>query len=412
MSTAHVVGAGLAGLASALSLAERGWQVALYEAGPAAGGRCRSYFDRGLGCRIDNGNHLLLSGNSSAMAYLDQIGARHTLSGSGEAHFPFIDLGSAERWTVSPSMGRIPWWITRRRTRIPGTRLRDYACLLRLRRVRGDATVATLLGGSALYRRLIEPLAVAALNTRPEHALARLLARVVADTLLLGGAFCVPSFPRTGLSESLVDPAVTWLRTRGHRLFFSRRVAALQISDDRVVGAETADGPLALANGDVMVLAVPPWVAATLLPGLTAPDRFESILNIHFVARTKLGPAGFIGLIGGTAEWIFAKSGVVSVTVSAANHMVDETSEAIAGKVWGDVRRVLDLPEPMPPVRVLKERRATIAATAEQEQRRPGHRTRLANLALAGDWTDTGLPGTIESAIRSGRHAASVLPAA
>jgi hypothetical protein len=303
---------------------------------------------------------------------------------------------------------------------VPGTRLREYPSLLRLRRVRGDATVAALLGGTMLYKRLVEPVAVAALNTRPEHALARLLARVVAETLFLGGTFCVPSFPRVGLSESLVDPALTWLRARGARLQFGRRVAALRIDDNRVTGADTVDGPIAWEAGDSMILAVPPWVAASLLPGLSAPDQFESVLNTHFVLPAAqgetqgatLGAAGFIGLIGGTAEWIFAKSGIVSVTISAANHMVDEPPDAIAAKVWRDVRMVLDLPEPMPPVRVVKERRATFAATAEQERRRPGPRTSLANLALAGDWTDTGLPATIESAIRSGRTAAAALLAA
>jgi squalene-associated FAD-dependent desaturase len=412
MTTVHVVGAGLSGLATALALSDAGRRVVVYEAGPAAGGRCRSYFDRGLGMRIDNGNHLLLSGNHATMSYLDQIGARHTLGGSGEAHFPFFDLGSNERWVVSPGPSRIPWWLLHRHTRIPGTKLRDYLGLLRLRRVRGDITVAALLGGTMLYTRLLEPLAVAALNTRPEHGLARLLARVVAETLLLGGAACIPSFPRVGLSESLVNPAIAYLRTRGAALHLGRRVAALRIEDGRVAAIESTEGSANLEPGDAVVLAVPPWVAAALVPGLAAPERFEAILNIHFVTDAKLEPTGFVGVIGGTAEWVFAKRGVVSVTISAANHLVDEPAEAIARLVWSDVRRVLDLPEAMPRMRVVKERRATFAATAEQDRRRPGARTALANLFLAGDWTATGLPATIEGAIRSGRSAAAAALAA
>ncbi len=242
--------------------------------------------------------------------------------------------------------------------------------------------------------------------------MARLLARVIAETLLLGGAACIPSFPRIGLSASLVDPAVAWLRTRGGVLHLSRRVAALRIEDGRVAGIESTDGPARLEPGDALVLAVPPWVAVALLPGLDAPERFEAILNIHFAVEAKLEPAGFVGVIGGTAEWIFAKRAVVSVTISAANHMVDEPADAIAQRVWSDVRKALDLPEPMPPMRVVKERRATFAATAEQDRRRPGARTALANLFLAGDWTATGLPATIEGAIRSGRSAAAAALAA
>jgi uncharacterized protein with NAD-binding domain and iron-sulfur cluster len=121
---------------------------------------------------------------------------------------------------------------------------------------------------------------------------------------------------------------------------------------------------------------------------------------------------GFIGLVGGTAEWVFVKRGHVSVTISAANRMVDQDADAIARAVWPDVQAALALEGPMPASRVVKERRATIAATAEQERLRPGPRTPLRNLVLAGDWTATGLPGTIEGAIRSGRTAAHALLAA
>ena len=110
---------------------------------------------------------------------------------------------------------------------------------------------------------------------------------------------------------------------------------------------------------------------------------------------------------------MFVKLGHVSVTISAANRMVDQDAETIARAVWPDVQAALELPEgPLPPWRVVKERRATVAATAAQERLRPGPRTRLANVVLAGDWTNTGLPGTIEGAIRSGRTAAEVLLAA
>ena len=99
----HIVGAGLAGLAAAVALADGGRSVVLYEAAPRAGGRCRSYFDPELGCRIDNGNHLLLSGNLSTLDYLDRIGARGSLEGPSEAVFPFVDAATEERWTVRPN---------------------------------------------------------------------------------------------------------------------------------------------------------------------------------------------------------------------------------------------------------------------------------------------------------------------
>ncbi len=401
----HVVGAGLAGLSAALTLTVAGVAVTLHEAGPAAGGRCRSYFDRELGCRIDNGNHLLLSGNKAAYAFLDQVGARATMAGPGRPVFPFMDLATGERWTVRPNPGRLPWWVFSPGRRVPGARLREYFDLLALRRAGPDATVAGTLREGPLYRRLLEPLAVAALNTPAETASARLLAAVVEESLALGGRACIPAFPREGLSESFIDPALAWLAARGATVRLGSRIAGLERAGGRLVGL----GPHAIGADEAAVLAVPAAVAVGMLPGLSAPDRFEAILNVHFRTDADPGEAGFTGLVGGTAEWVFVKPGVVSVTISAGNRAMDTPTVALAQQVWHDVRTVLHLPEPIPPWRVVKEKRATFAATPDQDRLRPAAHIGLANLALAGDWTATGLPATIEGAIRSGRTAAETV---
>jgi squalene-associated FAD-dependent desaturase len=404
----HVIGAGLAGLSAAVALCEAGHRVAVIEAGPAAGGRCRSYFDRELGLRIDNGNHLLLSGNRSAFAYLDTIGARSTLVMPREPLFPFIDLSNGLRWVLRPNLGRIPWWVLSHKRRVPGTYASDYLALLRLYRVDDDATVAATLDNDVLYARLVGPLAIAALNTPPDTALVRLLSRVMRETLFKGGRACVPAVPREGLSESLIDPAVAWLKAHNCPTITGRRVAALRVEAGRVSELATTDGPMPV---EAVVLATPPWVVTDLLPGQVCPVEYQAILNVHFRVGADRGPAGFIGLVGGTAEWVFVKSGHISATISAANRMVDWDAATIARTVWHDVQLALGLEGPLPPWRVVKERRATITATAAQEKMRPGPSTELRNLVLAGDWTATGLPGTIEGAIRSGRTAARVLAA-
>src|SRR5438876_717708 len=162
---AHIVGAGLAGLAAAVRLVGERRSVTLYESSQHAGGRCRSYLDAELGCRIDNGNHLLLAGNAAAMAYVERIGALATFERQAEAEIPFIDVASGERWRLRPNRGAVPWWLLDPARRVPGTRPRDYLEALKLRRAAAEATVTAVLDpASRLFRRLWQPLAVAALN--------------------------------------------------------------------------------------------------------------------------------------------------------------------------------------------------------------------------------------------------------
>jgi squalene-associated FAD-dependent desaturase len=387
----HVVGAGMAGLAAACTLTEAGRHVIIHESAKFAGGRCRSYLDRSLKARIDNGNHLLLSGNTASLVYLLRIGAKHSLTGPAEPVFPFVDVKSGKHWTLRLDTGRIPWWILSPRRRIPGTKLRDYLALAKLRRAGPDDLVAPMLGGAgALYRNLLEPLAISALNTMPNIAAAAPLRAVVAETIERGGYSSIPRFARVGLSESFIDPAIDWLKARGAEIRFGDRITALD-------------------PWQQTVLAVPPWVAAKLVPGLIVPNEFEAIWNVHFKAKLDPGEAGFWGLIGGTAEWAFTKGDILSVTISAANRFAKTDEAEMVAAVWADLARAFSLPAEIPPHRVVVEKRATFAATPAQLARRPKTATDNPNLVLAGDWTDTGLPATIEGAIRSGNSAALAL---
>ena len=408
LGTVHVVGAGLAGLSAAVELAARNRRVQLFEAGRYAGGRCRSYLDAELGCRIDNGNHLLLAGNRAALRYLARVGAIGTLERHRDAAFPFVDAETGERWIVRPNRGALPWWISSAKRRVPGTRAADYFPVLRLRRASPSTTVADVLGRERpLFRRLWEPLAVAALNTGAEIASAKLFWRVLTETLGRGAAACRPLVPREGLSETFVDPALAWLRAQGAHIRFGARLRALHFDANRVSALLFDTGPIELGSGDSLILAVPAVVGARLAPALRVPDHYSPIVNAHFRCASPAEAGPFIGIIGGTAQWIFRKAEVLSVTVSAADDIVDRPAEELAELLWRDVALAHRLPtHPVPPVRIVKERRATFLASPEQLARRPGTKTQWVNLILAGDYVDTGLPATIEGAVASGIAAA------
>ena len=412
--TIHIVGAGLAGLSAALKLSGRGEIVVVHEATAFAGGRCRSYADAAIGMTIDNGNHLLLSGNRAALDYLRDIGAADRLIGPAEAEFHFVELAGGERWTLRMNDGRVPWWVFDSRRRVPGTHAFDYAALARLLWPPAGKTVGEVMSCQGpVYRRLVEPLLLAALNIDPPAGAAKLASAVIRQTLAAGGRACRPLVARDGLSATLIAPALDALRRRGGTLRLEHQLRAIRFASERVEALDFGSDTVALGADDAAILAVPPYAAASLIRGLEVPTEFRAIVNAHFKIDPPPGQPPILGVIGGTVEWIFAFPGRLSVTISAGDRLIDTPREELARTIWTEVAQVTglpaDLPTGLPPWQIVRERRATFAATPAQDLKRPDAATAWRNLVLAGDWTNTGLPATIEGAIRSGNRAADLI---
>ncbi|MGA8616454.1 MAG: hydroxysqualene dehydroxylase HpnE [Xanthobacteraceae bacterium] len=408
--TVHIVGAGLAGLSAALKLSARGERVNVHEATAFAGGRCRSYHDATLGMTIDNGNHLLLSGNHAALEFLRDIGAAGRLVGPPTAEFVFADAASSQRWTLRINDGRLPWWIFDPARRLPGTRALDYAPLARLLWARpGKSVGETISCKGLLYQRLVEPLLLAALNIDPPHGSAKLASAVIRETIAAGGRACRPLVAREGLGSTLIEPALECLQRRGAVVRLEHQLRALRFGAERVEALDFGKETIVLTADDAVILAVPPYAAASLVRGLEVPTEFRAIVNAHFRIEPPAGAPPILGVLNGTVQWIFSFPGRVSITISAGDELVDSPREDLAKTIWGDVARVTGLPPTLPPWQIVRERRATFAATPAQDAKRPGAKTQWPNFALAGDWTNTGLPATIEGAIRSGNRAAALL---
>jgi squalene-associated FAD-dependent desaturase len=406
----HIIGAGLAGLAAAVRLCARGERAIVYEATSQAGGRCRSYHDPALGITIDNGNHLLLSGNRAALGFLDRIGGRDRLAGPATATFPFIDLATHQRWTLRANDGRIPWWILAPHRRVPGTSVRDYLSLLPLLRAAPNATIGEVLDCKGpLYDRLVHPLLLAALNTEPAAGSAKLAAAVIRETLAAGGRNYRPLFARDGLSAAFVEPALRYIEAKGGSIIFGERLRALTFEGARISALDFGDLTVPLRPGDGAVLAVPPVVASSLIPDLTVPTEFRAIVNAHFRMAPPADLPPMSGIINGTAEWLFAFPDRLSVTISAGDRLLDTPREELAALIWREVAEVAGIAGPLPAWQIVRERRATFAALPAEDAKRPGAITRWNNLMLAGDWTATGLPATIEGSIRSGDRAGELI---
>ncbi len=412
--TVHIVGAGLAGLSTAIRLTSAGRSVQLYEAAPHAGGRCRTFWDPRLERNVDNGNHLVLSGNRSVCAYLKLIGATQALQPAAEANFPFVDLTQGARWSVRLNNGPVPWWMAAPGRRIPGTRLRDYLRGIALALTGPGRTVAEVVHDRGpLWTRFWEPMTLAVLNTTPERGAARLLQRVLAETFLRGAHHCRPMFAPKGLGTALVTPALDRLDAQKVPLRYDCALKALDLEGRRVTGLRFTEGRhIELGSEDRVVLALPPTRLKAVMPGLDLPADDASILNAHYVVEHPerlVGKPALLGLVGARTHWIFVRGDVVSLTISAADKLdvMGLAPDELIPELWSETTKALGLEDlAYRSARINKERRATFDQSPEGAAKRPDARTTLENLYLAGDATRTGLPATIEGAVRSGETAA------
>lgn len=404
---AVVVGAGLAGLSAAVRLVEAGFTVRIADSAAQAGGRCRSYHDAALGLTIDNGNHLVLAGNQAVARFRKAVGATAPLAGPAHAEFAFADLESDYRWTIRLNDGPLPWWPLVPSRRVPGTAARDYLPFARLLGARPGETVADRVATrGAVWDRLLDPVLLAVLNTPVAQGSAALTAAVLRESLARGGRASAPRLAEPTLAAAFIDPACEWLAARGSPVALGRRLRALRLGEGRVAALDWGAGEEPVADDETVVLAVPPWVAQALVPGITAPERFHAIVNAHFAVAPPPGAPTMLGLLGASAQWLFAFPDRISVTVSAADDLVGDDRESLARRFWEEIQRAYRFAAPMPAWQVVKEKRATFAATPAEDGKRPPAQTRWRNLLLAGEWTQTGLPSTIEGALRSGETAA------
>ncbi|WP_298650687.1 FAD-dependent oxidoreductase [uncultured Tistrella sp.] len=394
-----VAGAGIAGLAAALDLAEAGLTVELLETAPQAGGRCRSFDDPVTGHRLDNGTHVLLGANPAALDFVRRVGGRFR---ELPAIYPAVALDGPGGEITGRHEIRLgsPLQLMRSLGLGAGDLL-ALAGLLLDGRVNGPLRTARPgLLSRKLGQAVLAPLVRAALNIDPAAADARLVARMLRRLALAGPRGFRLHLAEGGLDAALIAPAVARLRALGVRLYPTTPLDRLPPPDpDRMI-----------------VLALPPAAAHRLLPNITVPRASSAILNIHY-ALDQL-PAGMpeaLMVTGGMADWIFHRDGILSITTSAADALMDRPAEVLAATGWAEIRTCLamaGLPAAMPPVRVVKEKRATMRHDPGGEALRPGavdHTRPRPDVVLAGDWTATGLPATIEGAVVSGQRAAAAV---
>ncbi|MEJ2059551.1 MAG: hydroxysqualene dehydroxylase HpnE [Gammaproteobacteria bacterium] len=423
-----VIGAGWAGLAAAVALSAKGIPVHLIEAAPQAGGRARA---AGQGPRqADNGQHLLLGAYTAILGLQKLIGLdEKTLYERRPLSLTVYRDGSPPMGLALPRLPS-PLHLAAGLLQARGLRWRERieallhaGVLTRIPAV--DLSVSDFLAASGqpetLIRELWAPLCLAAMNTPPETASAQVFARVLRETFLAPRRYSDLLLPRVDLSALLPLPALAYLQERGARISFKTRVQRLIVGDTGIEGVETRDGPLAASR---VVLATDTVAAARLLAGHPQTAALgeglvrlgaEPICTVYlqFPPQCRL-PTPMMGFSGTTLQWLFDRRltdapGLFAAVISGPGEHMLWDAGTLLERIADEIRRFLpDLPEPEDGW-VIREKRATFHCGVGSETDRPGNRTPLDGLWLAGDYTRTGLPATLEGAVRSGLECARAM---
>ena len=434
-----IIGGGLSGLAAAVDLASRGARVALFERSPKLGGRCYSTIDKKTGDVVDNGQHVLLGAYRHTLQYLETIGTRSFLK-----HEPALSLlfHHPDKGIVALKVGSLPrpFHLTAGMLQFKALSLKERRQLLNVgvaltrwnQNREKELSLLTvrqwlqqLHQSEAAMNALWSPLAVSIMNEQPDRASAVLLARSLRAAFLGTKSDSAVLLPTVGQTELYVNGAVELLKRSKAHVCVNAAVGSIDIARGVMKGVTLKDGTHHAA--DAVISAVPHFGLRGIVPEQWRSElpfangsRFESspIISFHLWYDANVPEFDFIGLIGGRVQWLFNKRRIMgggqnrpaylSAVISGAHEFIDLSAQNLVSIAVEDVRRVIPSCNPAALVHsvVIKEKRATFSPTNEVESLRPSTETPVKGLYLAGDWTNTGLPATIEGAVMSGVHAA------
>jgi len=436
-----VVGAGFAGLSAASALAAAGLRVTVLEARPQLGGRATAFNDRESGELVDNGQHVLFGCYRETFAFLRRIGADANVLLQSSLIVPFVDaVGRRSELRCPPlpsplhllaavlDWDAMPWSERLSALRLARPLLaarRELAATGRVTTTPGTLTVSEWLRlhrqGSRLRSWLWEPLAVAALNQQPEDASAAPFLRVLAEMFGTDPSAASIGLPLKPLHQMYAEPARAFIEAHGGTVR-TNALARLVVSGESVTGVDVRGESIASER----VVSAVPWFALRTLFGAEPPRAMHEIISlassldsmpivtVNLWYDRPVMEEPFVGLPGRAMHWVFDKrfafgesASHLSLVASGAETLVREETTALVSRASEEVAQALAPARSARLLRgtVIREKHATFSLAPGQPQR-PGSWTPIKGLVLAGDWIDTGLPGTIESAVVSGHRAA------
>jgi len=418
-----VIGGGFAGLSAAAYLTYKKFKVTLLEASPKLGGRAYSFNDKETNTVLDNGQHILMGCYHETLKFLSLVEAKENFHFQKQLEvnfmkegfqnlplksFPFfypinllIGLLRFEAISFSERIGLIKVFI-----KLP------FLSSDKFSKMNIKEWLEKENQSQAIQDAFWKILAVGALNTSIEKASAKIFIDILKQIFLKGNKAATIILPKYGLSESYCKNAEKYIVKNGGEIILSEPVEKIIISEDIVT--EIHSSKKVFLDFDFVISAIPAFALNRIIDDenkINIPDfKYSSILNIHLWLKENKIPEGFFGLINSPLHWVFNKGTHLNVVISDADELVNKSDEDLMEMVKVEMKKFFLLdPELITGYKIIKEKRATFIPTNDIIDKRHAQETQIKNLILAGDWVDTGLPSTIESAVKSGRVAADLI---
>ena len=446
-----IIGGGFAGLAAAVDLAEAGRRVLLLERRSFLGGRAYSFTDKTTGDTVDNGQHLMMGCYHRTLRFLEKIGSLDKLKFQRDPQVDFLQEGADGSVTRAsfkcpplPAPLHLLGGLARLKTIGWGDRLRALGVGLAVRTLNGnqdrlaEITVREWLDSlgqsERIQRRFWRPMALATLNEAPEIASADMFARVIELGFMRTKRDSAMVISRVGLSDLYTQQARSFIEDRGGEVRLNAEVARIEFEGDCAAGVTLRSGERIEAGA--VISAVPYFALKRMLTAEFASahfpylDRFKSapIVSINLWYDQQFTDLEFAGLLDSPIEWVFNKNAInrsgsqgaeperagrqhLALVISGAHEAATRPKEELIALADAQIKRFFPAARGLRPFHafVVREYDATISHTVGTAKLRPSSRTRFDNFFLAGDWTATGLPATIEGAVQSGQECARMI---
>jgi squalene-associated FAD-dependent desaturase len=420
MKKCIVIGGGIAGLTSAAYLSNKGFHVTFLESTPKLGGRAYSFKDNYANDDIDNGQHILMGCYVDTLKFIKLIGAENNFIYQKSLQVNFLTKGKTEIILKALSklypinllvaLLRFKAFTFQQRLSIVRFILKlPFVSTHKIENMNVKEWLKSENQSETVVKSLWQIIAVGALNTSIDKASAIIFRNILLKIFFRGNYASIIILPKYGLSQSYVKNAVDFLEKNKGVVELSSNVEELVISENKIIEIRTSNK--SYKDFDFVVSAVPFYSLKKFLPenifDRNIDFEYSSILNIHIWLKNNPLTEEFYGLIDSPVHWIFNKGSHINLVISDANYLVEKSAEEIYEMCLHELKLFTSISESdVQNYKVIKEKRATFIPTNKILNSRQSSKTKINNLFLAGDWIDTGLPSTLESAVKSGRMAA------